>query len=153
MISKVFPNPNFLCITRCEHVMLSPGGQSRKPRCVLRLSWHLIHVNISTKVNIKTAALPSLDIHTVHATISSHLDAQPLPKGSPPPAALQSSSHSSDRSCSEHDAQACKCLWGKGKLELFLLLMFLGPDSAGSNRSQECTESDIHSFHCMDSTC
>lgn len=57
------------------------------------------------------------------------------------------------RSCSENDAHACKCLWGKGKLELFLLLMFLGPDSAGSNRSQECTESDIHSFHCMDSTC
>lgn len=56
------------------------------------------------------------------------------------------------RSWAEHDAQACRCLWGKGKLELFLLLMFLGPDSAGNNWSQECTESDIYSFRHLDST-
>lgn len=56
------------------------------------------------------------------------------------------------RSCSEHDAQACRCLWGKGKLELFPLLMFLWSGSTGSNWPQECTESDIYSLHCMDST-
>ena len=94
--------------------MLFPGGQSRKPRCVLRLPWHLIHVNISTKVNIKTAALPSLDLHTVHATISSHLDVQPLPKGSPTPAALQSNSHSSDLcKCKSDRVTVCTSLTSK----------------------------------------
>ena len=39
------------------------------------LSWLLIHEAISTKVNTKTAALPSTDLHIVCAAISNHLDA------------------------------------------------------------------------------
>lgn len=44
--------------------MLFPGGQNLKLQIFHHLSWQLINVNISTKVNTKTAAL--LSLHDLH---------------------------------------------------------------------------------------